>query len=315
MGIGIFLFISGVIDPGIIIRGDLSNIVKKKGDLKTKSYKINQLGYIIGYKICPTCNIVRPPRSNHCNTCNNCVIKFDHHCPWIGTCIGNRNYRFFFYNLFILNFLQIFLLAICIAHIAIIIKDDIKKNNNKKTGKISNNKVVRICLCESIMSLYLIAYVAVSMIFTTALLFFHMKIISKNLTTKEELKHLLVNRYGNYFRRPKILTNIKNSLFPKRSKFSVTDILEKNKKIYEEQKNYLSGAKLPTENDILISLPREQDLPNSNEKLSEKEISYDYNKSLTINNEITNVKSEYNVEDSQVYEPNELYVVPAKNEY
>ncbi|ETW05872.1 hypothetical protein H310_03530 [Aphanomyces invadans] len=45
---------------------------------------------------CRSCHKPKPSRAHHCSICKMCVVKMDHHCPWVGNCVGLRNYKYFF---------------------------------------------------------------------------------------------------------------------------------------------------------------------------------------------------------------------------
>mmetsp|Transcript_29510 Transcript_29510/g.44863 ORF Transcript_29510/g.44863 Transcript_29510/m.44863 type:complete len:83 (+) Transcript_29510:1305-1553(+) len=51
-------------------------------------------------QLCPDCEIIRTPRSRHCGVCDRCVERFDHHCPWVNTCVGYKNHNVFLLFLF-----------------------------------------------------------------------------------------------------------------------------------------------------------------------------------------------------------------------
>lgn len=70
-------------------------------------------------KFCEFCNIFRPIRTSHCHDCNNCVLGFDHHCVWLGTCIGKRNYTIFFC---FISCLTTFILYVIVGSITILVQ-------------------------------------------------------------------------------------------------------------------------------------------------------------------------------------------------
>jgi palmitoyltransferase ZDHHC9/14/18 len=99
----VLLFLTSARDPGIIPRNshppeeefryDPSVSMDVGGRQtpslqfpRTKEVMVN--GYTVRVKYCDTCMLYRPPRCSHCSICNNCVERFDHHCPWVGQCIG-----------------------------------------------------------------------------------------------------------------------------------------------------------------------------------------------------------------------------------
>ena len=141
-------------------------------------------------KICSTCNIVKPFRSHHCHDCENCIYKFDHHCPWIGGCVGGRNYIYFFIFISLLNIKNFFLIIFCIIHIIYIYKDINEDEKNIKNWVSFN-------LIRLIPTLITIIFIGCTMVFTIGLNIYHINLIIRNISTKEDIKKLINIYIGN----------------------------------------------------------------------------------------------------------------------
>ena len=51
--------------------------------------------HVITDLYCHVCSVHVSDKAKHCASCNKCVYSFDHHCMWLNTCIGGKNYRLF----------------------------------------------------------------------------------------------------------------------------------------------------------------------------------------------------------------------------
>ncbi|XP_023567940.1 probable palmitoyltransferase ZDHHC14 isoform X3 [Octodon degus] len=195
----LFFFVMGTLlrtsfsDPGVLPRAtpdeaadlerqiDIANGTSSGGyrpPPRTKEVIIN--GQTVKLKYCFTCKIFRPPRASHCSLCDNCVERFDHHCPWVGNCVGKRNYRFFYMFILSLSFLTVFIFAFVITHVIL---------RSQQTGFLNALKDSPASVLEAVVCFFSVWSIV-------GLSGFHTYLISSNQTTNEDIKGSWSNKRG-----------------------------------------------------------------------------------------------------------------------
>ncbi|XP_040613928.1 palmitoyltransferase ZDHHC11 isoform X2 [Mesocricetus auratus] len=70
--------------------------LKKDYSEPVPTFDRSKYAHVIQNQYCHLCEVTVSKKAKHCSSCNKCVSGFDHHCKWLNNCVGSRNYRFFF---------------------------------------------------------------------------------------------------------------------------------------------------------------------------------------------------------------------------
>lgn len=128
----------------------------------------------LGYRWCPFCNMVQPPRAKHCRDCDCCILRNDHHCPFVNNCIGQRNYVYFCAFLFSIGCLG----ASVFCGIGLWIRD---VEGFGERGKLLNDPYY-LCLTFAVA-----IPTAILLLLVFGLSIFHTVLICRGRTTREAL--------------------------------------------------------------------------------------------------------------------------------
>ena len=180
--------ITCLIDPGYVVAPPADGGGRHAED----TYEYDGLLYT--EKVCATCHVVRPPRSKHCRVCNRCVRRFDHHCGWMNSCVGERNYPFFLLFLLIHSTACVFgsylsaavLGGECEAFL------DIIREHRRASGAAPLVTSWTTCVAYSVVHHRVVVFGFILLLVIGIVLFlfflFHALLVYRNTTTNEKFK-------------------------------------------------------------------------------------------------------------------------------
>jgi len=220
--------LGGCSDPGILVRQRRDYYYNT--NRPALKYVIN--GHIFTFNYCYSCSLYRPPRTSHCSLCDNCVERFDHHCLWLGTCIGKRNYRYFYFLTLSINISGIFQIAYSLYYIVIHSK---KLKNKEKYNKLILWGFISVSLYDLLFIIF----------FMGKLWLLHTWLVFHNLTFYENIKKKFnkvpgVNPFDKFlfytFKRIICKLPAKSFFYPQIEQFLKEQKLKEEKKISNETK-------------------------------------------------------------------------------
>ena len=248
--------LGGCTDPGILPRqGDDFYYNTNRPLMKTV---IN--GHVITLTFCYSCSLFRPPRTSHCSLCDNCVERFDHHCLWLGTCIGKRNYKYFYLLIFCLNISSTYQVLFSMYYIIFQIKKFKNKENYSLLLLLGLSGVTLVDL--------LFLFILIGKLF-----YLHTYLVFKNMTFYEHIKKKFnkIPKLNPFLK--KVSGTWKRIIFAFPPKSFLVSYLTRNRRKYnlanENKKSKNKIKKVLTESARILESNNDSNEENINKKINE----------------------------------------------
>lgn len=169
-------------------------------------------------KWCETCGTYRPPRSSHCRICDNCVenigeqkydvivvdgtcsdllsmnnTSVDHHCTFLNTCIGRRNYFTFFAFLIFSILACFFSIAFTVIHLYLLTRPTTQElpRSGYGEGKDFGQALSSAPMTAAVFILTIMMVIPLLTLFS-----YHVRLVAMNRTTVEQIRINTTSTYG-----------------------------------------------------------------------------------------------------------------------
>ncbi|KII86681.1 hypothetical protein PLICRDRAFT_113729 [Plicaturopsis crispa FD-325 SS-3] len=128
---------------------------------------------------CHKCYAPKPERTHHCSQCGRCVLKMDHHCPWMGNkCIGHRTLPAFLHFLCCISLLAVYISYISITALVFAFQNSLSVDEVTPVHEI------------------FLAFAGVAITLSIGSFFlYHCYLVTTNQTTLESLSPFILLRY------------------------------------------------------------------------------------------------------------------------
>jgi ribosomal protein L40E len=167
-------------DPGSISKDKVPPVKSEMDEVKSEELKRP----VVVAKVemtCSRCKSVKPASAHHCRDCGHCIIRMDHHCPWVNNCVAMFNQKLFL--------LFIFYTALCCITCFVAL---ICQFITCRSGHMGFRRPLPICLENNPIGIVLLVLNFIEAIvfglFTIIMLFDQINAISENTPYIDKLK-------------------------------------------------------------------------------------------------------------------------------